>query len=150
MKLTIAPEDPLTPEGRALIAGSEEALRAVYTVDECFTFTAEELTKPGITFLVARDGGTPVGCVALCDYASYGEVKRLFVPDAGRGKGVARALMADLEDRAKRQGYDSVKLETGEKLESAVILYRKLGYTVRGPFGDYPEHPASLFMEKAL
>lgn len=150
MSLSIRAEDPLSEEGRALIAGSEEALRSVYSVQECFTFTAEELVSPEITFLVAREGGAALGCVALCDYGQYGEVKRLFVAKAGRGAGVGRALMADLEARARKLGHRNVRLETGEKLESAVILYEKLGYNVRGPFGDYEEHPASLFMEKAL
>ncbi|MEM7472456.1 MAG: GNAT family N-acetyltransferase [Pseudomonadota bacterium] len=150
MSLSINIEDPSTVDGRTLISGSEEALRAVYTADECFTFTAEELARPEISFFVARQQGAALGCVALCDYKSYGEVKRLYVPEAGRGKGTARALMDVLERTARDMGHSAVKLETGEKLESAVILYKKLGYTVCGPFGDYPDHPASLFMEKAL
>ncbi|MCT8159192.1 GNAT family N-acetyltransferase [Pseudoruegeria sp. SHC-113] len=151
MTLTIAAESPLTPDAAALIEGSEAALREVYSEDECFTFTAAELAAPGITFLVARTaGGTPAGCVALCECDGYGEVKRLYVTPQGRGRGTARALMADLEARASALGLPSVKLETGEKLAAAVALYSDLGYTVRGPFGAYEEHPASLFMEKPL
>ncbi|SLN29867.1 putative N-acetyltransferase YsnE [Pseudoruegeria aquimaris] len=151
MALTIAAESPLTEEAAALIEGSEAALREVYSAEECFTFTAAELAAPGITFLVARTGdGTPAGCVALCDCGTYGEVKRLFVTPEGRGRGTARALMADLEARAAAAGLASVRLETGDKLAAAVALYTDLGYHVRGPFGAYEDHPASLFMEKPL
>jgi putative acetyltransferase len=28
--------------------------------------------------------------------------------------------------------------------------YRRLGYRLRGAFGDYPDHPLSVFMEKRV
>lgn len=150
MPLTIAPESPLTPEGRALIDGSQAALLEVFSPDEIFSFSPEELATPDVAFLVARDGGEPLACVAMVDCGDYAEVKRLYVPPAGRGRGLARGLMAALEDRARAAGKRFVRLETGDALMAAVALYRTLGYRLRGPFGDYPEHPASLFMEKAL
>ena len=149
--MKVAVESPLTADGRALVAGSQTALEQVYPPDEIFSFTAEELDRPDTRFYVARaTDGTPLGCVASCDCGAYAEVKRLFVPEAGRGKGVARALMDRLEDDARAAGKDSIKLETGDRLAAATTLYRARGYVVRGPFGDYPEHPASLFMEKPL
>ncbi len=150
MTLAIAAENPLSSDGRALIAGSEAALRKVYSADECFTFSADELTRPGISFFVARQSGAPVGCVALCNCADYAEIKRLFVTPEARGTGTARALMAHLEAAARAGGHRCLRLETGPRLAGAVALYRKLGYNQRGPFGAYAEHPASLFMEKTL
>jgi len=148
--LVIATENPLTDDGRRLIEGSEAALRAVYTPDECFTFTAEELDRPEVAFLVARRDAKAFGCVALVTCDGYAEVKRLYVPDSARGLGIARALMDDLETRARAAGLPLVRLETGPKLAAAVALYAARGYTERGPFGDYADHPASLFMEKRL
>ncbi|MGB0798706.1 MAG: GNAT family N-acetyltransferase [Planktomarina sp.] len=150
MSLTINAESPLTGDASVLITGSEEALRSVYSEDECFTFTAAELDEPNITFLVARAADRAVGCVALVDYGTYGEVKRLFTLPMGRGRGTARALMDELEKRSKHMGHTHVRLETGDKLIAAVHLYTMLGYSVCGPFGDYVDHPASLFMEKEL
>lgn len=150
MPLTIHQESPLTDDAYRLIEGSEQALRAVYTPDECFTFTAKQLDDPAISFLVARLDGQAIGCVALVDLGDYGEVKRLFVDPASRGTGAARALMARLETTARAAGHTEIMLETGEKLAAAVALYRALGFTRRGPFGDYEDHPASLFMAKPL
>jgi putative acetyltransferase len=150
MPLTITPESPLTPDGRALIAASQDALLEVFAPDEIFSFSPEELAGPEVAFLVAREGNGPLGCVAMVDCGDYAEVKRLFVPPEGRGRGLARRLMADLEARARAAGKRWVRLETGDALVAAVALYQTLGYRVRGPFGDYAEHPASLFMEKAL
>jgi putative acetyltransferase len=149
--MNIAVESPLTHDAATLIEGSEAALREVYTTDECFTFTAAELDDEDIIFLVARDAKKQaIGCVALCDYEIYGEVKRLYVAPTGRGQGTARKLMDDLEERARLIGHEAIKLETGDKLAAAVSLYKSIGYSVCGPFGDYPEHPASLFMTKEL
>jgi putative acetyltransferase len=148
--VSVHKESPLTDEGIALINGSEDALREVYPPEECFTFTAEELVDDKISFFVARKNADAKGCIALVDEGSYGEIKRLYVPDHSRGLGVAKILMSHLEAQSKAMGHQSVKLETGEKLAAAVVLYKSLGYSVCGPFGDYEDHPASLFMEKAL
>ena len=150
MPVRITPESPLTADGLTLIAASQRALEEVFPPDAIFSFSPEELATPDVSFLVARDGGGPLGCVAMVDCGDYVEVKRLFVPVQGRGRGLARALLAAIEDRARAAGKSFVRLETGDDLVAAVALYRAVGFVVCGPFGDYPAHPASLFMEKAL
>lgn len=148
--LTLTVESPLSAEADVLIAGSEAALREVYSEDECFTFTAAELDKPNVDFIVARHGARPVGCVALVRYADYAEVKRLYVDGSARGLGVAKALMDHLEAGAVAAGITDLRLETGPKLAAAVALYKARGYVECGQFGDYEDHPASLFMAKDL
>ena len=148
--LSITIESPTTPDGRALIAGSQTALLEVFPPEDIFSLDPQELAIPAVRFFVGRSGGAALGCVASMDCGDYAEVKRLYVPAAGRGKGIAKALMAALEADAARRGIPVIRLETGDALLAAVALYRALGYQVRGPFGDYPEHPASRFMEKAL
>jgi putative acetyltransferase len=149
-QITVTQECPATDDGHRLINGSEAALRAVYTADECFTFTADELLDDKVSFFVARKNGDAMGCVALVNEGAYGEVKRLYVPDHARGLGIAKILMAHLEMQAKAQDFTHVKLETGDKLAAAVALYKSLGYNICGKFGPYEEDPVSLFMEKVL
>lgn len=150
MTVTIRTESPLGKEARALIAQSEAAMRAIYPPEECFTLSAEELAEKGMQLLVAREARAPVGCVALVDRGTYGEVKRLYVTDAARGRGVGRALMEDLEAAARDIGLGHILLETGDKLVAAVALYRAMGYTECGPFGDYPDIASNMFMEKRI
>ena len=148
--VSISAEGPLTEDSRRLIEGSETALREVYSADECFTFTAEELDRPEVDFLVARKDGKAVGCVAMVRHSDYAEVKRLYVPHSARGLGVGKALMDHLEDKAKAAGLRVMRLETGPKLAAAMALYAARGYVECDRFGDYEDHPASLFMEKRL
>ena len=150
MTINIAIESPVSDSSRALIDGSEAALRAVFSEDECFTFSPEELDNADTDFLVARVEGQAVGCVALVDVGSYGEIKRMFVDPAARGQGIAQALMAALETRARERGLTDIKLESGPPLVAALALYRSLGYAECGPFGGYEAIEASVFMQKSL
>lgn len=151
----IAEESPITADGRALIAASQAYLESVYPPEAIFTLTAEELAAEAEAFLVARDTqGRPLGCVALVagtdEGEAYAEVKRLVVLEEGRGRGIARALMAAFEEAARARGLSRALLETGPALSAAIALYSALGYRERPPYGDYAPHPASLFMEKRL
>ena len=112
-QIYVSQESPVTDDGHRLINGSEAALRAVYSADECFTFTADELLDDKVAFFVARKAGKAMGCVALVNEGAYGEVKRLYVPDHARGLGMAKILMAHLEAQAKAQGLQSVKTGNG-------------------------------------
>jgi len=63
---------------------------------------------------------------------------------------VAKSILAAIESEAHRNGLDRIALETGWLLKEAVALYRRLGFRECGPFGNYPDSPASLFMVKNL
>ena len=92
-----------------------------------------------------------VGCVGFAlGTEGEAEVKRLFVDPQVRGRGIGRALLAQLERAAKRAGVSLLQLETGVKQPEALALYRAFGYLERGPFGAYRPDPLCLFMEKRL
>ena len=78
-------------------------------------------------------------------------MKRVYVRPAARGLGLARQIMARIEEEARREGRLLARLEAGIHQPEALGLYRALGYVDRGPFGDYPvDDPNSVFMEKSL
>lgn len=143
-------ESPLSVTGRALIEASQSALEEVYPPDQIFSMDPEALAAPNAQFLVARLGDRPLGCVALVDMLRYGELKRLFVDASARGTGMGRRLVLEAEAIARDIGLRVLRLETGPELVPAVRVYRGLGYSERGPFGDYDDLPCSLFMEKRL
>ena len=112
--------------------------------------SVEALCKKDVRFFAAQIQGVYVGCAALALKEGNGEMKSMFVDPHHRGKGVAKVLMAALEREAISLGVDLMRLETGEMLKEAITLYTKFGFTRRGPFGDYRDDPASVFMEKSL
>ena len=76
------------------------------------------------------------------------EIKRMYVLEEARGRGLARELLAALEDAARERGYTRVRLDTGPQQPHAETLYRSAGYR---EIADYNGTPmASFFGEKEL
>lgn len=150
VSLVIEQSDPRSGYALRLIEASDALSLSLYPPEGHFGVDSESLAETGALFWLAWLDHDAVGCVALVDDGTDGEVKRLFVADSVRGKGVGRALMDTLEGEARRKGLARLLLETGPLNEAAVALYRARGYVERGRFGDYPDNPFSLFMEKRL
>lgn len=150
--ITVTLSDPTAPEARALIAALDHYLGLLYQAEENHLLDPERLTAPDVRFLLARIDGRAVGCGALrIDSSGYAEIKRMYVDPIHRGRGIAGSIMATLEDLAQAEGIKLLKLETGDRQREAVGLYRQLGFTPCGAFGDYRcGGEASIFMEKHL
>ncbi|MBP7334399.1 GNAT family N-acetyltransferase [Niveispirillum sp.] len=150
--ITVIPSDPTAPDARALIAALDHYLGQLYQPEDNHLLDPEQLKAPDIRFLLARRDGRAVGCGALrIDPSGYGEIKRMYVDPIHRGRGIASSIMAGLEQQARAEGLGLLKLETGTLQREAVGLYRRLGFTDCGAFGDYPcGGDASIFMEKKL
>ncbi|AQS69151.1 GNAT family N-acetyltransferase [Streptomyces pactum] len=78
------------------------------------------------------------------------ELKRMFVIEQVRGRGLARRILAALEEDARAAGRTRMVLETGTKQPEAVALYTSSGYEPCGKFGFYRFHEDSLCYAKAL
>ncbi len=87
----------------------------------------------------------PVGCVAYRRKADgVGEVKRLFIRNEYRGKGISKDLLKTVESYAKEQGCYTLCLDTRITLEPAVSIYRDFGFNIIFQQGLY------IQMEKKL
>ncbi|UUW91823.1 GNAT family N-acetyltransferase [Nocardioides sp. WV_118_6] len=108
-------------------------------------------------FLVGYDGPDPVATgawrrspVRVLGGTSAVEVKRMFVVPERRGRGLARQVLAALEDRAVQAGHDLVVLETGLLQPEAIALYRSEGYAEIPGFGFYKDAPLSRCFGKRV
>jgi pimeloyl-ACP methyl ester carboxylesterase/GNAT superfamily N-acetyltransferase len=110
---------------------------------------AHEVEPPGGRWLVACRAAQPVGCVGLRRLDDHtGEVKRIYVVPEGRGTGVARALLARIDEVAKTLGYTRLRMDTGARQPASVALFRSCGYE---PIDDYNGNPvAAYWFEKRL
>jgi ribosomal protein S18 acetylase RimI-like enzyme len=92
-----------------------------------------------------------VGCTALRaipQIADGGEVKRLYVKPAYRGRGIAAALHDALQSYATNSGYRWLYLDTTDNMRAAIRFYEQQGYE---PCARYNENPqATIFMRKEL
>ncbi|WP_405645150.1 GNAT family N-acetyltransferase [Streptomyces sp. NBC_00019] len=78
------------------------------------------------------------------------EVKRMYVTEQARGRGLARRILAALEEDAWAAGRVRMVLETGDKQPEAIALYTSSGYEPCEKFGYYRHHEASRCFAKAL
>ncbi|MBF4607241.1 GNAT family N-acetyltransferase [Curtobacterium sp. VKM Ac-1393] len=116
---------------------------------------AAEFTPPNGVFAVAYDDGVAVGCGGLRRIADDTgspdvadgpdvrfEVKHVFVTPAGRGRGVATAVMDALERAGAELGATSIVLDTNDSLVAAAAMYRSRGYERVAPFNENPNATA--------
>lgn len=100
---------------------------------------------------IAYDGYAPIGCASFKRFEDgIAEAKRVYVSKNYRGKGIAKKLMQLIEKEAKKQGYHTMILETGRKMDVANGLYKNLGYHVISNYGVYEAMAASICFEKSL
>lgn len=93
----------------------------------------------------------PAACGAIKEYKpGTMEVKRMFVPPAFRGKGLASAVLSGLETWAAELGYQQCILETGDTMHDAVALYQKNGYQSIPNYGQYVGVASSVCFGKQL
>lgn len=110
-----------------------------------------EFAPPLGLFLIGYLDGEPVACGGWRAHGDgSAELKRMYVVPGARGRGLARALLAELELTAKRAGYRRLILETGQRQPEAIALYRSSGYTEVAKFGHYAQAPLSVHLGKSL
>jgi putative acetyltransferase len=103
------------------------------------------------SYLVAVVDGRAVACGAVQRLdATTAEIKRMYVRPAYRGRGIARHLLAALEEYAIAAGHAVLRLETGTYLPAAIALYSSSGYQPIPVYGEYAGNPYSVCFEKRL
>ena len=155
--LTVTAMDPRHPDVQPLLDALSNELHLMYAdrgVDGRGAVNLSDLVVAGAAFLVARRGERLIGCGALrpieLGSAATAEIKRMFVTPAERGRGVARAILSALEQRAVEFGYRRLVLETGDRQPEAVGLYEHAGYRRCACYGQYAERDWSVCFEKSL
>jgi putative acetyltransferase len=145
----------VTDEVRALIGELDQILSAEYTPEQRHGLAVDAIFAPNIRFLLAHLNGTAVGCGGVAFFADFAEVKRMYVRDMARGRGLARALLARIEKEARDAGFSLLRLETGIRQIAALQFYKRAGFRICTAFGAYatmaPQATVtSVFLQKRL
>jgi len=149
MNVTVARlDDPVVKDLIELIQG-EYVVR--YGGPDDAPIDAEEFAPPRGLFLLATVDGDPAGCGGWRDLGDgRAEIKRMFTVAALRNRGVARAVLTELERTAAAAGIRDMVLETGAVQPEAIALYRSTGYDPIDGFGYYAGAALSRAFGKRL
>ena len=109
-----------------------------------------DFTPPNGMFFVVDDGERLVGCAGWRRHGSDAELKRMFTATAARGRGVARRVLAAIEESARERGCKRVILETGDRQPEAIALYLRCGYERIEDFGYYAGEEGVLSFARVL
>jgi ribosomal protein S18 acetylase RimI-like enzyme len=124
----------------------------------CFQSFDEELENPLKKYgepkgclLLAFWNNEAAGCIALQPLKQKGvcEMKRLFVRNEYRNKGIGDELINELLKEATKKGYQKMVLDTLERLQPARRLYIKYGFVNTSPYYENPLADV-VYMEKSL
>ena len=133
-----------------LIQLLDQVLQVVDGEDHGFfaQFNTVENIKNVVVYYI---DGIAVGCGAFKEKSSKTiEIKRMFVHQDYRGKGIAKEILKELEQWATELNYEQSILETGIKLENAIHLYKTQGYAQTENYEPYINVESSVCMKKIL
>ena len=102
---------------------------------------ASELENPLSLWLVALEDGTVAGYVGSQSVLGEADLMNLAVAPAYRRRGVARALLAALEQALDARQVGSLCLEVRAGNAPAIALYTACGYRQVGLRPGYYRHP---------
>jgi GNAT superfamily N-acetyltransferase len=118
----------------------------------------EEYFGDGQGLWVARVEGKLAGCVGLrrlprpeeleSEGMKCAEIKRMYVREKFRGRGIAARLLEAVENFAREQGYERIYLDTANEMVAAARLYERNGYERCARYNENPQ--AAIFMRKHL
>jgi len=134
----------LRPAVLADVGAVTRLINAAYQVERFFIDgdrTSEDEVRAYMakgTFLLAEDGGAPVGCVYLEQRGERGYFGLLAVDPRQHGKGLGRMLIEAAEDHFRRAGCRAVDISVVDLRTELPPFYRRRGYVETGtaPFPD--------------
>jgi len=151
MSVTICAETPLSDDVRLLVAALNSTASALTPPEFCHHLTVEQMAGPDMTVFVARDGGTAIAMGALRRHpGEIGEVKRMYTMPEHQGRGIGGRILAAIEELARREGLNSLVLETGTNFFAALRMYERRGFRSCGPVLEYSPSPHTAFFKKPL
>ena len=128
-------------------------------IDLCFQGFKEELGKlnqmyaapaGGLLLCLDTEKGVYIGCVGVRRIdQDTAELKRMYLQDAYRGKGIGHSLLRESLALAAKLGYKRIRLDTLNHMTPAMELYRHAGFYEIPPYYHNPE-PGAVYFEKML
>lgn len=149
--VTVAIEPARQAQVVALLEEGDRFTLALYPAESCYLLNLDELERPGVSVFLARRKGVAVGMAALVDRGDgSAELKRMFVSETARGRGIARSILSAVEGYATASGIRVIQLETGPLQVAAIAMYERTGYLRIPNFGQYMGDEFSVCFEKRL
>lgn len=124
-------------------------------IDLCFQNFENELTeiniqysKPsgGLFLIIDNETGESIGCVGIRKFKNrIAELKRMYIKDSCRNKGLGKELLNRAIELAGDLGYEKIYLDTLDSMKTAISLYKKKGFIEIEPYRYNPYENVKYF-----
>ena len=153
MNLRFVDVDPRGKVALSLLREAAIEARALYAdaIPADAPWPTNASAGPRDAYVVGYLDGEPVACGALREIdPRCAEVRRMYVLRGHRRKSIGQAMLSHLADKARRLGFERLRLETGRRQTPAIALYENFGFQRIAPFGEYERDPSSVCFELQL
>jgi GNAT superfamily N-acetyltransferase len=150
---------PIThPDASLLVEAVQQEYVARYGSRDDTPLEPAYFEPPDGAFFVGYLDGRPIASgawrrrddVTVDGTDATAEIKRMYVAPQARRRGLARVMLAHLEDAARAAGAEVMVLETGLAQPEAIALYESSGYTQIPGFGFYKDAPLARCFARRL
>ena len=119
-------------------------------IDDELNNFPEKYKEPEGAFIIAKVNNEVIGCVGIRKIENkIGEMKRLFVNDNYKGRGIGKKLVEKIIEEAKIKNYEKIRLDTLNTMKAALDIYYKNGFYKIEPYYNNP-HNNIEYLEKIL
>ena len=119
-------------------------------IDDELNNFPKKYSEPDGSFLIAKDIEQVVGCVGFWKLEnSICEMKRLYVMDNYRGKGIGKILVRKIIEEAVQKKFELMRLDTINTMKAALDIYYQFGF-YEIPAYYYNPHDNIVYLEKTL
>jgi ribosomal protein S18 acetylase RimI-like enzyme len=102
----------------------------------------------GLGFVIRNEVGQRIGVAAGYTWSGTSELKQMWIDQAYRGRGYARALLAAFVTEACNRGVRRIWVVSHDF--QAPGMYEKAGFTRMAEFEDWPEGHTNVVLCKTL
>lgn len=140
------------PDAAGLVQQIQQYYVELYGGHDRDSTDAAQFRAPNGLFLVGYLDGSAVACGGWRRRdESTAEIKRMYVADSARGRGLARQLLDELEATARDAGVGRIVLNTGFRQAEALAFYERAGYRrTDDRFGHYGPIEGAFFFAKDI
>jgi putative acetyltransferase len=111
-----------------------------------------QYNKPGGGLILIIDSlsGEEIGCAGIRkSEEKIAELKRMFIKEEHRNKGLGKQLLQRVIELSKALGYEKIRLDTLDTMKAAIALYEKSGFRQTGAY-RYNPHKNVKYYELEL
>jgi ribosomal protein S18 acetylase RimI-like enzyme len=123
---------------------------AFQNIDDELKYFPQKYKWPDGEFIIAKEDDNVIGCVAIKKLENnICEMKRLFVKDEYKKKGIGKKLVEKIIEEAKSRNYERMRLDTLNTMKAALNVYYKNGFYEIEPYYNNPNNGV-VYLEKIL